>query len=55
MSDADDSSNEQEDVLGEGMIEVPQLDPTGQTSQRTVEQRKKQEDLVKQTKRARGN
>ena len=36
------------------LIEVPKLDPTGQTSQRTVEQKKKQEELVGRDKRAKG-
>jgi len=36
-------------------IEEPKLDRTGQTSQRTVEQKKKQEELVKKDRRIKGN
>ena len=57
MSDADDSSNEQEEEQQQELprIEEPTLDPQGRISQRTVEQRKKQENLVKQTRRLNGN
>lgn len=57
MSDSERSDNELDlvDDSDHPEVEVPQLDPTGQTQQRTVEQNKKQEDLVKQVKRKEGS